>query len=150
MDYDQLTGLFTRKTGGHGVVAGEIAGGLDDKGYWVIRIFGKRYKAHRLAFLWMEGKFPPKIADHENRRRDDNSWGNLRGATYSENAANSICRKQKRLRIKGVFERNGRFRAIICANGKHIHLGTYDREEEAALAYADEAKKQFGEFARVA
>ncbi len=49
----------------------------------------------------------------------------------------------------GWFKRDGRWRAYICWNGKHLHLGYFDSEIDAALAYDREARRLFGLFARV-
>ncbi len=37
---------------------GALAGVLNSRGYRVIKIGGRMYVAHRLAFLWMEGRWP--------------------------------------------------------------------------------------------
>lgn len=38
---------------------------------------------------------------------------------------------------------------ITLSNGKHIHLGSYNRIEQATFAYKIAAEKYFGEFAHV-
>jgi hypothetical protein len=89
LNYDPETGIFTRLNSGHGVSCGDIAGTFDDDGYVNIKIDGKSHRAHRLAFMWMAGSFPPDEVDHINRIRDDNRWCNLRNVTHRENCQNS-------------------------------------------------------------
>ena len=45
----------------------------------------------------------------------------------------------------GVYRENNRFRAVISAHGKSIHIGMYDTAEEAALAYNKRSRELFGE-----
>ncbi|HCB9836007.1 TPA: hypothetical protein M2Q89_000715 [Escherichia coli] len=40
-----------------------------------------------------------------------------------------------------------KWKAIIKANGKTHHIGLYDDEEQAALAYNAKAKELFGSYA---
>jgi HNH endonuclease len=63
-----------------GAAAGAVAGSLNSSGYLIIGIDYRRYLAHRLAFLWVEGRWPDGI-DHCNLDRKDNRWCNLREAT---------------------------------------------------------------------
>lgn len=44
----------------------------------------------------------------------------------------------------GVYKENNRYRAVISARGKSIHIGMYDTPEEAALAYNKMSQKLFG------
>jgi hypothetical protein len=53
------------------------------------KVLGKVYQAHRLAFLYQEGKFPLEEVDHINHKKDDNRWSNIRHATRVENSKNS-------------------------------------------------------------
>ncbi len=96
------------------------------------------------------------IVDHVNGDGLDNRRSNLRLANHSQNAANSSKRHTARSTsiYKGVyFEASGtrrkRWRALISLNGKKIHLGSYSKETEAAVAYDVAAKKYFGEFAKL-
>ena len=148
LDYDPATGLFRRRIKVGGRPVGAVAGVIDLEGYRIIRVDGQKRKAHRLAFLWMTGSIPDSVIDHANGRKDDNSWSNLREATRSENAANSCARAGKAL-PKGVFERGGRYRAIVCKDGRNRHLGTFDTADGAAAAYAEAAVQLFAEFARL-
>ena len=97
LHYDPETGIFTRRA------TGAPVGSLNDKGYIRIRLGGRDHKAHRLAWLYMTGAWPPIQVDHENRTPDDNRWGNLRAATFSQNAVNKISHKPSASGFKGVY-----------------------------------------------
>jgi hypothetical protein len=53
--------------------------------------------------------------------------------------------------FKGVCRcrESGKWRASISKNGRWIHLGRFATPQAAHAAYADAARKLFGEFARV-
>jgi hypothetical protein len=99
-------------------------------GYLRIGIDGKRYLAHRLAWLYVHGKFPKNDLDHINRIRTDNRLCNLRDATRAENL-------QNRSNVKGVYwhKRAKKWLAQIKANKKHYYLGLHGSFEEARQAY---------------
>lgn len=78
-EYTPDTGLFIRKIRVGNQIAGNIAGSLKKDGYVYIKIDSKPYKAHRLAFLYMEGYMPEEV-DHINRDCSDNRWCNLRAS----------------------------------------------------------------------
>lgn len=88
--------------------------------------------------------------DHRDGNGLNNSRANLRIATPRENSRNSPARLGSSS-FKGVFRaENGRWCAQINPDGnKTIHLGTFDTEEEAALAYDTVARVHHGEFARL-
>jgi hypothetical protein len=125
-----------------------------------IRIGRKNYLAHRLAFLYMLGRWPIGEVDHKNRNPMDFSWKNLReGASRSQQGANKSKRSGTSSRYKGVHLERPRkwkpiesqhdqvWRACIQVNGKMISLGSYANEDEAGRAYNVAAIRYFGEYA---
>ncbi|MBT0780853.1 HNH endonuclease signature motif containing protein [Paracoccus sp. pheM1] len=149
--YDPATGSFHWRVNLRGPVkAGDVAGVSNPRGYRVIHISGKNYLAHRLAFLYMTGSFPPNMADHINGDPSDNRWSNLRPATGSQNNANARARSGSRLGVKGVYKRGSRYVSQICHNGDHKYLGTFDTISDAKAAYDKAANYAFGVFARSA
>lgn len=152
LTYDPQTGLFHWKVAnGPRVKAGAVAGTRNHQGYRRIQLDGLIYAAHRLAFLYMEGAFPPDMVDHINGVRDDNRWCNLRHATRSENNANAKLRRDSTTGAKGVYKRrSGRFSARVRYQGQEYALGTFDTIVEASAAYERAANDAFGEYARAA
>lgn len=146
--YDPDTGLFTwiRPTSNR-AKKGSGPSCLDRHGYPVVRLDGRLYLAHRLAFLYMTGRFPKHDMDHVNGIRSDNRWANLREATRQENLRNKIARKPD---AKGIQRLpSGKWRARITVDRQGIHLGCFSSSAEAKAAYSREAVRLFGDFARI-
>ncbi len=131
--YNPETGLFTWLINVRRVKVGDIAGYMDDDGYIRIAINHKRHRAHRLAFLYINGEFPKKHTDHINHIRDDNRWINLRDATDSENQKNASLRKDNISGIPGVtpHKQSGKWQSRVKLDGKLKHLGLFDDKFEA-------------------
>lgn len=144
------TGEFYRRTTGSRVGTNSSSP-RHNLQYRLIEIRGKRYLAHRLAFLYMTGVVPCEI-DHKDGNGLNNAWSNLRPATRNQNRANSRLSK-KRLLPKGVYKVTGyadRWQAKIVINKQHVYLGSFDTQEAAHNAYLRKAAEAFGEFARSA
>lgn len=141
LDYDPLTGIFTRKIPKLSRRTSGIAGTLKPNGYIQISISRKCYLAHRLAWLWMTGSWPVEV-DHKNTVRSDNRWDNLRDATRSLNMQNQRTASRRSLTgLLGVNKLpNNRFAANIEINGARHYLGSYGTPELAHAAYI-EAKR---------
>jgi hypothetical protein len=137
MHYDPGTGIFRWKvTVSRNVKAGSIAGSRRSDGYWRVPYKGKIYSAHRLAWFYVHGVFPPDQVDHINHQRDDNRIANLRLATNTENGRNRSLSTNNTSGVTGVYweKREGKWRATIKANGKRIHLGCFYNIECAIAA----------------
>ena len=137
--YEPTTGTFVRRvSNSNSVKAGDTAGSKHPAGYHYIRVKGQRYASHRLAFLYMEGKFPPAEVDHINGDPSDNRWENLRPATRKENMRNIKISKRNTSGHTGVYwsKEKRRWRVQIGCAGKKTHIGYYHSKAEAVLARA--------------
>lgn len=151
LQYDPKTGFFSWLHRRAGVLFEKRAGSLTSKGYRNLTVFGTSYREHRLAWLYIYGAWPPDQIDHINGDRSDNRLENLRSATQSENIVNRKAQKNNELGIKGVCIKRGKkysrpFIATIKKDGKKRTIGRFATPQEAAAAYAEEAKKQHKSF----
>ena len=148
-DYDKNTGLFKYRVDfRNGSKKGDIAGNKEFCGYWVITINGRKYKAHRLAWLYVYGEFPKDQLDHINCKKDDNRISNLRQATRSQNHMNRHAYSNNALGVKGVYKQGNKFCSHIQKNKKRIHLGTFETIKEAYAVYVQYSKEMHGKFSR--
>ncbi len=134
LDYDADTGIFKWREAIGNPPVGAEAGCLDSLGYIVVKIDRKPYKAHRLAFLYMEGYLPENTVDHANRKTWDNRWANLREVSLSCQNRNRSTPKNNTSGVKGVSYRKnrGKFHADVSINGVLIYLGCFSDILEAA------------------
>jgi hypothetical protein len=151
LHYEPETGLWTWLLSPTNCVrAGAEAGSINVHGYWVIKILGKLYYAHRLAWLYVHGYFPPELIDHINSDKSDNRIANLREASHSQNNQNRGAPWHNRLGMKGIYRvPSGRYVAQIMYGGIKHYLGTFDTLQEAKLARRQAELQLFGEFANV-
>ena len=133
--YNPKTGLFiTLTTSPHGF-SGVVAGCKNKLGYITISIKGRSYKAHRLAWLYMEGYYPEPDIDHIDGNPSNNKFANLRMVSKSCNLQNSKLSKRNITGFKGVHPGwNGYWRARGTANGEKYDLGTYKNVFDAIRA----------------
>jgi len=89
LNYDPQTGIFTWKVKlSDKINIGQKTGCKNNRGYLLIKINKKLYRAHRLAWLYVYGYFPKFTIDHINRIKTDNRIENLRDVTIQENLKN--------------------------------------------------------------
>lgn len=153
VNYDPETGAFThaiprKSSRGVGMPCGTVQG----RGYLSIRVEKRTYLAHRLAWLWVHGTFPPETIDHRNGHKLDNRIANLRLAKPWQNSANTKRPSHNTSGYKGVvwYKARGQWTSEIRSAGRKYFLGYFADKEAAAAAYAEAAHRLNGEFAKVA
>lgn len=142
LHYDPETGVFRRLVRRFG--AHEFPDTHDGRGYLQFCVDGRLYLAHRLAWLYVHGHWPPTEIDHKNRIRDDNRLANLRLATRSQNNWNKVRVAKSNSGHLGVYGlKNGSWCAVIAGRW----LGTFWVREEAINRANDYRAEVAGEFA---
>ena len=137
LHYDVNTGNFTWKIWRGGTArVGALAGKLEKYGYIRIRVGKKLYLAHRLAWFYVHGVWPPHTIDHINRDPLDNRIENLRLATPAENSQNISLSAINSSGATGVSlrKKTNKWRAYITKNYKQIHIGFFDNLNDAIEA----------------
>ena len=139
LNYDPDTGIFTWKLRlNKNTQIGDIAGSSTADGYLGMRVFGTGYLAHRLAFLYMTGKFPHKNLeiDHKDKIKHHNWWSNLRAKSHQCNIRNTGNLKNNTSGVKGVVFVFGadKWRASIKINKVQKYLGYYGDFDNAVCA----------------
>lgn len=154
LQYDKNTGDFTWiRHRMHPRLVGTTAGSKDAYGYTIIYVDGVPYKAHRLAFLYMHGRWPVGRLDHKNLSKSDNRIDNLREATAAQNGCHKPATRANSSAYKGVDyvkrAKARKWRARIAFEGRSYAMGCYQTAEEAAWAYDFVAFELHGQFAHL-
>ncbi len=108
-------------------------------------------KVQALHRVLMNAK-PGEVVDHKNGNTLDNRRSNLRVCRQAQNLQNKSKFKRKcSSAYKGVdwVKKDKRWRARVYKDGKQVFGSYFDNELDAAKAYNKNAKRFFGEFARI-
>lgn len=138
LHYDPETGIFTWLVDRSGPSKAGTRAGYIENGYVRITIDSIWYAAHRLAVLYMTGRFPHHSIDHDNRVRSDNRWVNLIPATHADNAQNIPVLKNNTSGHTGVSWHKGhkKWEAHIRVSRKRYSAGYFANIEDAIAARA--------------
>lgn len=150
LHYDPETGIWTWLSGRNkGNVAGVTA--ASKGGYVFVTINKVAYRAHRLAWFYIKGKWPTNLLDHKDRNRTNNRFVNIREATKSQNCANAKLWKTSTSGFRGVYwePKKKKWRVIIRQGGRRHYFGYYKCKLAAHFVHLVEFRKIFGEFADV-
>ncbi len=128
LEYNKDTGIFTWKIKvSDKVIIGNIAGTIHKHGYINITFNNKIYKAHRLAWLYIYGKWPLNLIDHINGIRHDNKLINLREANHQKNGFNRKKQQNNKSGYKGIYwnKQCNKWHVSYRINGKTFYGGLY-------------------------
>jgi len=136
LNYNPDTGIFRWRVNRGIKIKGKICGTVNRSGYRMIGINRKRYYAHRLVFLYVDGYLPENDVDHVNRDKDDNRYENLREISRQCNTRNCGNTKNNTSGVKGVCwdKKSKKWKAFIFVNYINKHLGLYDDFDNAVAA----------------
>lgn len=118
-------------------------------GYIYVRFQNKKYLAHRLIFLYHHG-YLPKVIDHADRNKTNNSIENLREATVSQNMWNMKKPITNTTGVKGVWydKTRNKWCAEFKTHTKKNHVGRFETIEEATKKLHEARENAQKEFAR--
>jgi hypothetical protein len=121
------------------------AGTQGQRGVVIVRLDGKTYLAHRVAFLLMTGEWPKNDVDHIDGVPSNNRWSNLRDVPHKNNTYNihGTPSHKRHSRLLGAHwcSQGQHWKSSITVDGKAIYLGVFASDEEASSAYL-EAKRR--------
>ena len=107
---------------------------INGRGYYMVNLHKdkaqKTFGVHRLVAKAFLPDFEETLEiDHVDRNKLNNNLSNLRMVTHQENMFNR--------NVKGYtwHKKAKKFRAYIAINAEKIHLGLFDKEEDARAAY---------------
>ena len=144
LNYAPATGVFRwRAVKASSTSARLLAAFVRQKVTAMIRIDGKLYRANRLAWLYMTGKWPKQEIGYINRNTSDTRWANLWVMTPSQRGAST--RRRNKLGVRGVWiTKSGKYVAYIRVAGKKRYLGVFDTVEKANVATPERPKTRSG------
>lgn len=140
LHYNPETGEFTwLKSPMRRVKVGDKAGCLNRlSGRVQIRLKGKQYLAHQLAWLFIHDRWPTNVIDHIDGNPFNNALENLRDVTQQVNMHNQKrIAKHNKSGYRGVCwdSVNKSWRATISIDGRSKTIGRFQTLLQASQAY---------------
>jgi hypothetical protein len=130
----------------------KVRGYVNRHGYIQIktRIKGSKRKniaLHRYIY-WYLNNCAPKYLDHINRIKTDNRIINLRPSSFTQNQRNKNIRVDNKSGHTGVSwsKASQKWTARIKYNNKYLHLGVFNKIEDAIEARYEAEDKYYKEY----
>lgn len=144
-DYNPETGFFTWRCrsestrGWNPGFAGKQVGGIarcGPRSYISIGIDNVRYRAHRLAWLYVHGKWPSGDIDHKDGNGLNNKLDNLRDVTRTLNLINGARYCTNSSGVSGVTwdAVRGKWHAKIYCSYQQYFIGRFTNLADAEAA----------------
>jgi hypothetical protein len=117
-----------------------------NEGYFTGKIFGVPYKAHRIIWFIIHGKWPECQIDHIDGNRQNNIESNLREVVNCINTRNKKIHSNNSSGFSGVsFHKvKKRWLAYIGYNNRRINVGSFANIEDAVSARQEYISKLDG------
>ncbi len=146
LNYDPNSGIFTWSKDSHIKMRNKIAGGYEEKVKYIrIKVKGKLYLAHRLAWFYVTGEWPKHEIDHIDGNKLNNSIENLRDIPRGINRQNMrFSYKNNKSGLLGVSKaRWGKKKWIarLYVGGVEVYRENFLSKEEASAAYLEAKRK---------
>lgn len=146
--YDEHSGEFFWSDTQTPAFRGKRAGSFDKDGYILLTLKYKKFRAHRVAWMFKYGEWPVGVIDHIDGNPANNRISNLRDVSASVNSQNQVSAgRVTSTGLLGAFKCRDKFSASIKVHGKRTYLGVFDTAELAHAAYMNaKAKVHAGSF----
>jgi hypothetical protein len=148
IEYDQDSGFWRWRAAKINRQTGWFRGAPTANGYMTIRVDGKTYYSHTLAWLYVYGEWVLYL-DHKNRDKGDNGIVNLRISDKSKNTINSKIRIDNSAGYPGVSYVGGNRKKVWGAyiNKDGSRQRAFFETKEEAIAWRKKIEVElFGEF----
>lgn len=130
LTYDEVSGHFHWLADRGSAKKGDRAGTIKDDGSIGIKIDQRYYRAGRLAFFWVTGKWPSGNVWHKDLDPLNNKWSNLKlDAVPPAEYAETISKIQQA--SKKPKASNGLLRVIARQGKREVLKAPKDPEEQA-------------------
>ena len=128
--------LFRKVSTSNKVKVGDEVGSPHNGGYLQLTVDNRKKLIHHVIYHMFHGH-KPKVIDHIDRNKLNNHIENLRGTDYSVNNRNRTKFKGASSKYNGVSwcKYTNRWLVHINIQGKSVHIGRFDSEQDAARAF---------------
>lgn len=146
IEYNPDTGEFYwRVKASKNIAVGSLAGSVNAQNYWQIRLYGKVWLGHRLAWVYVFGRWPSQI-DHIDRDRRNNRISNLREVSGTDNQLNRGIQANNKTGHRGIHysDRRREYVLQLSLKGTRVHCSYHKDIEDAVLVRDRVATQIYG------
>ena len=141
LSYDPETGVFVWISGKR---KGRKAGSFGKLGYRYIQIGKYNYMEHRLAWFYVNGRWPKEEIDHIDRSHGNNRISNLREANRFQQHGNRTMNRNNSTGFRGIYPCCGKWKVLIWGDGESKYLGLHETIEAALAVFNAAALEKWG------
>lgn len=143
--YDEKSiSLLRHSTPRGGSIVGDVAGCIDNRGYWRVKVDGIPYRVSRVIWKLFVGDIPNgMVVDHINGNKTDDRLYNLRIVEQGMNTRNARMRKDNTSGVTGVSynKRDDKWISFYSINGEFktktfaVKQFGHDKAKEMAIKF---------------